>query len=261
MSSQCAVMHDDLMGKKINPHKKNKNPCHTLYSRDMWNTVQTAKIRRKCAFLRTLAPLCTVEMYVKHSVQTFFLLSPNVTFEQRMVILFRMSDGQRPLSRMMRFFSNASLDYSFISHVTFFLGFLIEGGGYLYEKHVKYTRDPADRGCDFDDPTSYRHAHPVKVGISLQGVGVTLIVVSMLQMLRLDSNVGTIYVATKRCIATVCSFLITYANVTLAFGFGLHFTLKWSSEVCPDECDESLQTLCQSRHNKTLDEMQKNYTR
>ena len=35
-----------------------------------------------------------------------------------------------------------------------------------------------------DDPTSYREYHPVKVGIGLQGIGVTMILLTTLHLFR-----------------------------------------------------------------------------
>ncbi len=41
-----------------------------------------------------------------------------------------------------------------------------------------------NKTCQFDDPTAYKGYHPVKLGISLQGIGVVMIVCSVLHMFR-----------------------------------------------------------------------------
>ena len=156
------------------------------------------------------------------------------------------SKARRFFTRLRRFFSDGSYNFRLLSDSTFVLGVLIEAFGYFYEKHVDETRQPHDQNCDYDDPTSYGRAHPVKVGIGLQGVGVALIVLTTMHLFRLDASIGSVYIALRGCVGTIFSFLFLYANVSVAFGFGLHFTLKWSAE----ECGEPF--LCNSLQNETL---------
>ena len=59
----------------------------------------------------------------------------------------------------------------------------MEAAGYLLEKRYEW-RSPSDRDCMLDDPTSYREYHPVKVGIGLQGIGVTMILLTTLHLFR-----------------------------------------------------------------------------
>lgn len=66
----------------------------------------------------------------------------------------------------------------------------------------------------------------IMVGICLEGVGVVMIFTHVLQYFRLDPTIGAVYVAIRKCITTVTSFIITYSIITFAFGLGMHFILK-----------------------------------
>jgi len=74
-------------------------------------------------------------------------------------------------------------------HVLLLAGMAVEACGYLWEKRLvekngRGLRSPPDALCPIDDPTSYTHYHPVKVGICMQGVGFTLIVAHSLHYFR-----------------------------------------------------------------------------
>jgi len=93
------------------------------------------------------------------------------------------------------------------------------------------------------------------VGIALQGIGVTMIVSCLLHLFRLSWTLGSVYVAMRRCISRVASFLITYLTVTVAFALGLHFVMKTSYELCDAERAPNMagvKSVCFS--NRTRDE-------
>ncbi len=73
---------------------------------------------------------------------------------------------------------------------------------------------------------------------------------------RLNPAVGAVYVAMRRCLSRVASFMATYMTVTLAFALGLHFIFKDTVELCKQEAIdmgiEDYNATCVSRANQTI---------
>jgi len=73
-------------------------------------------------------------------------------------------------------------------HILLLTGMSVEASGYLAEKQATARgggmRSPAEAHCPIDDPRTYFEYHPVKIGISLQGVGFALIVIHSLHFFR-----------------------------------------------------------------------------
>ncbi len=130
-----------------------------------------------------------------------------------------------------KFFSKKLYTFRLVSHSILLFGFAIETFGYLCESKIP-MRDPHNRDCDIDDPYSYGGYHMVKVGISLQGLGLTMIIVYGLHLFRLDSDMGAFYIALGRCLKIVASFFSTLAVVSAAFAMGMHAMLRFSGEEC-----------------------------
>ena len=65
-----------------------------------------------------------------------------------------------------------------------------------------------------------------------------MIILYVLHVFRLDPTVGSVYIAMRRCLTTICSFMLTYATITIAFGLGMHSILLWSREICPSDLNK-----------------------
>ena len=104
--------------------------------------------------------------------------------------------------RIRKGLSNGFLVYRFFSHILFFSGLVVEGLGYWFDEKLE--------DCPVDDPKSYPNDGLVKSGICLQGIGVTLIITHIFHILRLHLTVGSLYVAIRRCISILRTFVQSY---------------------------------------------------
>jgi hypothetical protein len=134
--------------------------------------------------------------------------------------------------RVGRFFSTASLNYRFVSHLAFLLGCIFEFVGYQFYAHLRKKNTQNSSQSLIDDATSYTDFHMVKIGTCLQGIAMVMIITQLLQYLKLHSIVGAVYVAMNKCLWITSSFMTTYFTLTLAFTLGIHFVLKSSTDKC-----------------------------
>lgn len=163
------------------------------------------------------------------------------------------------ISRVAKFFSNPFYDFRLASHVVFLSGLGLEAAGYGSEAYFPSRAFP-ESTCLVDDPSSYKGYHLVKVGIAAQGVGIVMILCGcVLHMFRLSPAVGAVYVAMRRCLGQVASFAATYVVITAAFGLGLHFIFKATSELCREERDDLGIAAVVCLGNRTSDEEAKLY--
>ena len=103
---------------------------------------------------------------------------------------------ERCAQKTKKFFSNTFLIYRFFTHFTYFAGLVTEYAGYYYkgqsQGHVVKAFYEAD--CVVNDPDFQDSFEIIDVGICLQGIGIVLIITTMLQVrLTQKTQKGTTY--------------------------------------------------------------------